>query len=72
MAERGYDPVYGARPMKRTLQRLIETPMAQRIIGGEIQEGSVVDIDEEKGEILFRISRGEVPESELNDIEVDQ
>ena len=39
LAERGYDPVYGARPMKRTLQRLIETPMAQNISSVPRREG---------------------------------
>jgi ATP-dependent Clp protease ATP-binding subunit ClpB len=45
LANRGYDPVYGARPLKRALQTEIETPLAQRIIAGEIQDGAHVAVD---------------------------
>jgi ATP-dependent Clp protease ATP-binding subunit ClpB len=41
----GYDPNYGARPLKRAIQREIETPLAKKIVGGEIREGQVVWID---------------------------
>ena len=43
----GYDPNYGARPLKRAIQREIETPMARRILGGEVRDGQrvVVDLD---------------------------
>jgi ATP-dependent Clp protease ATP-binding subunit ClpB len=41
-AEKGYDPVFGARPLKRFLQRHLETPLARAVISGEIEEGSAV------------------------------
>ena len=41
-AEKGYDPVYGARPLKRFLQRQIETKLARALIGGEVGEGAAV------------------------------
>jgi len=41
----GYDPNYGARPLKRAIQREIETPLAKRIVGGEIRDGQVVRIE---------------------------
>jgi ATP-dependent Clp protease ATP-binding subunit ClpB len=41
----GYDPNYGARPLKRAIQREIETPLAKKIVGGEIREGQTVWID---------------------------
>jgi len=43
----GYDPAYGARPLKRAIQREIETPVARRILGGEVRDGHrlVVDLD---------------------------
>jgi ATP-dependent Clp protease ATP-binding subunit ClpB len=43
----GYDPAYGARPLKRAIQREVETPMARRILGGEVRDGQhiVVDLD---------------------------
>jgi len=41
----GYDPAYGARPLKRAIQREIETPMARRILGGEVRDGHHVLVD---------------------------
>jgi ATP-dependent Clp protease ATP-binding subunit ClpB len=45
LAEVGYDPTYGARPLKRTIQREVETPLAKRIIAGQIQDGMEVLVD---------------------------
>ncbi|MGH7929056.1 MAG: AAA family ATPase, partial [Candidatus Binatia bacterium] len=45
IAEKGYDPAYGARPLKRTIQRLIQDPLAVKILEGEFKEGSQVEID---------------------------
>lgn len=42
VAEKGYDPVFGARPLKRFLQRNIETKLARALIGGEVEEGSAL------------------------------
>ncbi len=50
---RGYDPAFGARPLKRTVQKHIETPLADRIIRGEIREGMTVTVDYRDGEFLF-------------------
>jgi ATP-dependent Clp protease ATP-binding subunit ClpB len=50
----GYDPSYGARPLKRAIQREIETPLARRILGGEVRDGQhvVVDLDP-AGQLVF-------------------
>jgi len=45
LAQRGYDPVFGARPLKRVIQRELETPLAKRILAGEIKEGDRVLVD---------------------------
>ncbi len=45
LAERGYDPVYGARPLKRTIQRDIQNPLAQKILEGQYREGARVRVD---------------------------
>ncbi len=45
LAERGYDPHYGARPLKRVIQRLVQDPLAVRILEGEFPEGSKVLVD---------------------------
>ena len=41
----GYDPVFGARPLKRAIQSLIETPLSKKIIAGEIHEGDTVYVE---------------------------
>jgi ATP-dependent Clp protease ATP-binding subunit ClpB len=50
----GYDPAYGARPLKRAIQREIETPMARRILAGDIRDGErlVADVDS-SGKLVF-------------------
>jgi len=52
----GFDPVYGARPLKRAVQQQIENPLAQRILGGEFTSGDTVHVDAEGGELVFRRS----------------
>jgi ATP-dependent Clp protease ATP-binding subunit ClpB len=55
IAEVGYDPQFGARPLKRALQNLVQNPLARKILAGEIAEGDSVAADvDAKGEILFR------------------
>jgi len=54
LAERGYDPVYGARPLKRTIQRMIQDPLALKILDGQFGEGDRVTIDAQGGELAFR------------------
>jgi ATP-dependent Clp protease ATP-binding subunit ClpB len=55
LAERGYDPVYGARPLKRTIQRDVQNPLALKILEGDYGEGETVKVDiNDKKEIVFR------------------
>jgi ATP-dependent Clp protease ATP-binding subunit ClpB len=49
LAERGYDPLFGARPLKRTIQADLENPLAKAIIAGKIKEGDVVSADVNTG-----------------------
>jgi ATP-dependent Clp protease ATP-binding subunit ClpB len=53
LAEAGWDPTYGARPLKRALQRLVENPLALRLLEGEFEEGDTVRVDVENGELVF-------------------
>jgi ATP-dependent Clp protease ATP-binding subunit ClpB len=53
VAERGYDPVFGARPLKRFLQRHLETRLARAIIAGEVNEGATVTFGVKDGELAF-------------------
>jgi ATP-dependent Clp protease ATP-binding subunit ClpC len=52
LASGGYDPELGARPMRRAIARLVEAPIAEMILRGEIARGDVVTIDAENGAIL--------------------
>ncbi|QSZ27030.1 ATP-dependent chaperone ClpB [Aceticella autotrophica] len=54
IAEKGYDPVYGARPLKRYIESNLEILIARKLISGEIQEGSEITIDEEGGKFIFK------------------
>jgi ATP-dependent Clp protease ATP-binding subunit ClpB len=53
LADKGYDPVYGARPLKRTIQRLIQDPLAVKILAGEFKEGDRVHVDAVGEEFAF-------------------
>ncbi|MBO6014537.1 MAG: ATP-dependent chaperone ClpB [Oscillospiraceae bacterium] len=50
--ERGYDPLYGARPLRRYLQSSVETLIARTILGGDISAGSTIRVDERDGELI--------------------
>jgi len=53
IARAGYDPVYGARPLKRYLQRHIETVLARKVLAGEVTDHSLVTVDCKNGELTF-------------------
>jgi ATP-dependent Clp protease ATP-binding subunit ClpB len=55
IARAGYDPVYGARPLKRAIQRLLENPLAQRLLAGEFHPGDGIEVaaDGEAGALTF-------------------
>lgn len=53
IVERGYDPVFGARPLKRTVQQLIENPLSQKILAGDYSSGSVIQAKVVNNEIAF-------------------
>jgi ATP-dependent Clp protease ATP-binding subunit ClpB len=54
LAERGFDPVYGARPLKRAVQNAVETVLAQKLIAGEIRDGERLVVDVGAGGLVFR------------------
>jgi ATP-dependent Clp protease ATP-binding subunit ClpB len=53
IVDRGYDPVFGARPLKRTIQKLLENPLSQKILAGEFLPGSTIKADVVNNEIVF-------------------
>ncbi|WP_374283218.1 ATP-dependent chaperone ClpB [Novosphingobium sp.] len=52
----GYDPIYGARPLKRAVQRYVQDPLAEQLLGGSIPDGSTVRIDEGDGELKIAVA----------------
>jgi ATP-dependent Clp protease ATP-binding subunit ClpB len=61
LAERGWDPVYGARPLKRTIQKLLQDQLAMRILEGEFSDGDTVEVAAEGGRLAFHKSEAKVP-----------
>jgi ATP-dependent Clp protease ATP-binding subunit ClpB len=53
LAREGFDPVFGARPLKRTIQRWVQDPLALRILEGEFAEGDTVRVDAHGDELAF-------------------
>ena len=53
IAEQGWDPAYGARPLKRAIQRSLENPLALRLLEGEFADGDTIRVDVVGGELSF-------------------
>jgi ATP-dependent Clp protease ATP-binding subunit ClpB len=53
LADAGWDPTYGARPLKRAIQRMLENPLALRLLEGEVADGDTVRVDAQDGELVF-------------------
>jgi len=58
LAKEGYDPAFGARPLRRAIQKHVESPLSVELLGGKFKDGAtvVVDVDEEKNKIVFQRS----------------
>ncbi len=55
LADKGYDPVYGARPLKRVIQKYVQDPLAEKILGGEVPDGTRVHITSGSDRLLFSV-----------------
>jgi ATP-dependent Clp protease ATP-binding subunit ClpB len=55
LAEQGYDPAFGARPLKRVIQRHLQDPLALKLLSGEVREGDTVEIDASPEGLVFRV-----------------
>jgi ATP-dependent Clp protease ATP-binding subunit ClpC len=60
LAEQGYDPAFGARPLRRTLQKQVESPLSIKLLRGEFKEGDVVVIDHNEAEGLVFVTKEEL------------
>jgi len=68
LAKTGFDRMYGARPLKRAIQRYVESPLSKRLLAGEFPEGSHIEVGESDGEITF--SEGSVENADTSDTKV--
>ena len=64
LVKEGYDRVYGARPLRRTVQRRIENPLARRILAGDFTEGDTIRVDYADGDFTFAKSAAAQPAPE--------
>ncbi|HOV39152.1 MAG TPA: ATP-dependent chaperone ClpB [Spirochaetales bacterium] len=55
LAERGFDPAFGARPLKRTIQNMVMNELARKVLSGEVKEGDTVVLDAKNNELVFRV-----------------
>ncbi len=63
LAEKGYDPAYGARPLKRTIQKLVQDPLAEKILGGEILDGAKVTVGLDGNHLTFTSEAAKVDQA---------
>jgi ATP-dependent Clp protease ATP-binding subunit ClpB len=64
LAEKGYDPAYGARPLKRVIQKSLQDPLAEEILSGRVVDGDDVDVGVTDGIFTFN---GDVPIAKLKE-----
>ena len=57
LANKGFDPIYGARPLRRTIQKYLENPLAEFILRNNIEKGAVIEAFMEKGEVKFKLAK---------------
>src|SRR5690606_24342354 len=59
LADRGYDPVYGARPLKRVIQKQVQDPLAEKLLAGEVRDGSQVRVTAGSDRLLFTVNEAQ-------------
>jgi ATP-dependent Clp protease ATP-binding subunit ClpC len=67
VASKGTDTTYGARPLRRAIQRLLEDPIAEQVLEGRWTSGSVIDVDFKDGELTFTKGSGSIPKPRKRD-----
>jgi ATP-dependent Clp protease ATP-binding subunit ClpC len=70
LADKGFDPAFGARPLRRALQKYVESPLSISLLSGEFQTGQtiVVDVDPENDNLVFRPHGESVPAAAFDQI----
>ena len=67
LAKAGTDVTFGARPLRRAIQRLLEDPLSEEILEGKWTSGSVIDVTVEDGKLVFAAGSGPIPEPRKRD-----
>jgi len=67
IAEKGFDPVSGARPLRRTIQRYIEDPIAEEILKGSFVNGSIIEVKRKKDQLSFTGSNRKAEKIDTDD-----
>ena len=57
LADKGYDPIYGARPLKRAIVRYLQNPLAKRLLKGDCLAGDAIIVDASDGVLVFEVER---------------
>ena len=73
LAQVGYDPAFGARPLRRALQKHVESPLSVSLLSGEFSQGDtiLVDVDEQTQKLTFRPIRSSVPAEEIKQVQYE-
>jgi ATP-dependent Clp protease ATP-binding subunit ClpC len=73
LAKEGYDPAFGARPLKRALQKFVESPLSKSLLAGEFSSGDTiqVEMDAENDCLLFNAEGEPIPADRLDQVEID-
>jgi ATP-dependent Clp protease ATP-binding subunit ClpA len=73
LANAGYDPSFGARPLRRALQKYVESPLSLRLLQGEFTPGDkvMVDTDAEKNELTFKLEESPIPADEVSQVKAE-
>jgi ATP-dependent Clp protease ATP-binding subunit ClpC len=58
LADEGFDPEFGARPLRRTIQRLVEDELSRMVLSGALEPGDAVTVDERDGSLQFEVNKG--------------
>ncbi len=71
LAKEGFDPAFGARPLKRALQKYVESPLSVSLLGGQFSEGDkiIVDVDDMTEKLVFRQEGQGIPAEEFGQLE---
>jgi ATP-dependent Clp protease ATP-binding subunit ClpC len=74
LASEGFDPAFGARPLKRALQKFVESPLSVKLLAGEFSEGDtiIVDVDDLEENLTFRLADESVPAEHLESVDAQQ